>query len=232
MQSSPKTADSHRSRCRSAGDNDRTYFIRAGSALNTRPPPDYHQHRNRNHGYTIKSATHVGHTRSQSLNREEGHALKARVARQLSNPDASYNGTVIRARQRTPPSQHRTNYRLGMSEPTSPSLSSSFSHSSYSTPPSSPRTPYFSAESSCSSPVSVSYIGSEGPIVTELEELLQEVEKDLKKERANDVFENNVDGIDLETDIPDWQLERWIRWESLAHRRSSTRDALEQETLV
>lgn len=227
-------AEPYRVRCRSAGDSDRPpVIIRAGTAPNTRPPPDYHQHRNRNHGYTIKSTRHVAPTRSQSLNREEGNTLR-KYARQTSNPDptprlsVSFNG-VIRTRQKTPPLHPRGAHRVGTSEPPSPSLSSSLSHSTYSTPPSSPPlTPYFSAESTCSSPVSVSYLGSEGPVVTELEELLYEVEKDLQKERVN----NAIHDLDLETDIPDWQLERWIRWETLAHSRNNNREALEQETLV
>jgi hypothetical protein len=78
----------------------------------------------------------------------------------------------------------------------------------------------------------VSYLGSEGPIVTELAELLSEVESDLAKECAHGHF--NADGpIDLENDnIPDWQLARWLQWETITQRRSSKRDALEQETLV
>lgn len=223
-----------RSRCRSAGDSERPSAIstiRLGSSLNTRPPPDYHQHKQRSPGYTIKATRHVPPTRSQSLNREEGNTLR-KYCRQASSPDtrltSSFNG-VIRARQRTPPLNPRGNYKLESNEPQSPSLSSSFSHSSYLTPPSSPPlTPYFSAESSCSSPVSVSYLGSEGPVVTELEELLCEVEMDLQKERTNKVLNE----LDLEHDIPDWQLEHWIRWESIASTRNSAREALEQETLV
>lgn len=209
---------------------------RTASPPNTRPPPDYQQHRQRNQVYTVRSS-HGTPVRSRSLNKEEGNAFKGRkLVRQLSSPENTQlqSSGSSRNRQRTPPLHPRSNHRMGgsLSEPPSPGLSSSYSHSSYSTPLSSPpSTPYFSAESSCSSPVTVSYLGSEGPIVTELTELLQEVESDLAKERAHGHF--NADGhMDLENDIPDWQLSRWLQWETITQRRSSKRDALEQETLV
>lgn len=225
----------HRHRCRSTGDSERmTGVCRTASAPNTRPPPDYHQHRQRNQSYTVRTSD-VTPVRSRSLNQEEGNAFKGRkFVRQLSSPENNQPQSPgsSRSRQKTPPLHPRGNHRMGgsLSEPPSPALSSSYS--SYSTPLSSPpSTPYFSAESSCSSPVTVSYLGSEGPVVTELAELLNEVESDLAKERAHGHF--NADGhIDLENDIPDWQLSRWLQWETITQRRSSKRDALEQETLV
>ncbi|XP_032223247.1 rho GTPase-activating protein 6 isoform X2 [Nematostella vectensis] len=172
---------------------------------------------------------------SRNVNPEECcNAYKQRLyARQLSNPeDSTYS-----RRQRTPPTPSRGPRRFGngQSEPPSPALSHSFSRSLYSTPLSSPpSTPFYSAESASStsnSSPAVSYLGSEGPILSELTQLLSEVEKDLARERERERLKSS--GVnDMGFDPSDWQLEKWLHWETQSQHNSSRKDALEQETLV
>ena len=136
-------------------------------------------------------------------------------------------------RRRTPPTYRPRRFlNPGENNPPSPGTSStshSISLSNYSTPPSSPSsTPFVSAESGSSSPdPGLSYYEGHSP-VSELATMLTEVESEMAFQPRNPVSIEDLQSYNFS----EWQLEQWLKWESLARRNSSQRDVLEQETLV
>ena len=136
-------------------------------------------------------------------------------------------------RRRTPPTYRPRRYQIQEEmNPPSPGTSStshSISLSNYSTPPSSPiSTPFVSAESSSPSPdPGLSYYEGHSP-VSELATMLTEVEADITFQPKNPVSLEDLKNYNFS----EWQLEQWLKWESLARSSSSQRDVLEQETLV
>lgn len=162
-----------------------------------------------------------------------------RLLRQRSSPadsslSTSFTNEPFRDhRRRTPPTYRPRRYQIhGESNPPSPSTSStchSISLSNYSTPPSSPlSTPFVSAESSSPSPdPGLSYYEVHSP-VSELATMLTEVEADISFQPKNPVSLEDLQNYNFS----EWQLEQWLKWETLARSNSSQRDVLEQETLV